>query len=304
MLQSLLVPLDGSAFSERALTLAQGLARPTGAALHLAQVHVPRPPDDLISNTQFHYEGLDLEEYDGRDRKRELAYLKEVESRLDDSVHRDTILLEGKVADEVAAYATKVAADLVLITTHGHTGVKRMWLGSVADALLHATHVPLLVLHPTPGEHVPADISGFDHIMVPLDGSELSASILDAAVDVARASGARLSLIHVVGSGAVWGARRFPMLPNDLTDATAKAEAYLDAKAEALRAEGLEVSTRVEAHASPAQAIAEMAEALGADLIALATHGYGGMRRALAGSVADTVLKTSPLPLLVQRPRD
>ena len=54
MFQSLLVPLDGSSFSERTLTLAQNLARPHGAALHLAHVHVSHPPDELLSNTQFH----------------------------------------------------------------------------------------------------------------------------------------------------------------------------------------------------------------------------------------------------------
>src|SRR3990172_2023021 len=73
MLQSLLVPLDGSEFSERTLGVAQHLAKATGASLHLAHVHVPHPPDHFLSNTQFHYEGLDLEEYETRHRDQELA---------------------------------------------------------------------------------------------------------------------------------------------------------------------------------------------------------------------------------------
>lgn len=302
MLQSLLVPLDGSEFSERTLGLAQGLAKATGASLHLAHVHVPHPPDHFLSNTQFHYEGLDLEEYESRHRAEEEAYLKEVEAKLAGETPVDSVLLEGHVAEEVAAYADSVGADMILITTHGHTGVSRMWLGSVADALIRLTNMPLLVIHPAQGGHVPADALSFKHVMVPLDGSELSATILEAATDVAKASGAKVTLVHVVSSSAVLGARIFPLLPDDITPAMEKAREYLEAQAEPLRAKGLTVDVHVEEHEAPGRAIAAVADKLDADLIALATHGYGGLKRALLGSVADKVLRSSPLPLLVQRP--
>lgn len=302
MLKSLLVPLDGSEFSERTLALAQGLAKATGASLHLAHVHVSHPPDHFLSNTQFHYEGLDLEEYEERHRAEEEAYLAEVRARLDVDTRVEAALLEGHVAEEVARYADKVGADMILITTHGHTGVSRMWLGSVADALIRLTHLPLLVVHPAQGGHVPADVLAFKHVMVPLDGSTLSASILPAAVDLASASGARVTLVHVVSSSAVLGARIFPLLPDDISPALAKATEYLEGKADEIRRMGLEVGIHVEEHEAPGRAIAAVAEKLDADLIALATHGYGGLKRALLGSVADKVLRSSPLPLLVQRP--
>ena len=82
MLQSLLVPLDGSEFSERTLPLAHGLAKATGASLHLAHVHVSHTPDHFLSNTQFHFEGLDLAEYETRHREEEKAYLGAMEDRL------------------------------------------------------------------------------------------------------------------------------------------------------------------------------------------------------------------------------
>jgi len=302
MLQSLLVPLDGSEFSERTLHLAQGLAKATGASLHLAHVHVPHPPDHFLSNTQFHYEGLDMEEYEARHKAEEEAYLADVQAKLAPDTPVDSALLEGHVAEEVARYAETVDADMILITTHGHTGVSRMWLGSVADALVRLTSMPLLVVHPAQGGHVPDDVLSFKHVMVPLDGSELSATILGAAADLASASGARLTLVHVVSSSAVLGARIFPLLPDDLTPAMAKAREYLESKAEELRARGLRVDVHVEEHEAPGRAIAAVADKLDADVIALATHGYGGLKRALLGSVADKVLRSSPLPLLVQRP--
>jgi nucleotide-binding universal stress UspA family protein len=302
MLQSLLVPLDGSEFSERTLALAQALAKATGSPLHLVHVHVPHPPDHFLSNTQFHYEGLDLEEYECHHRDQEQAYLAEVEARISRDTPVDTALLEGQVAEEVARYAETVKADLVLITTHGHTGVSRMWLGSVADALIRTTSLPLLAVHPAFGGHVPAEVRTFKHIMVPVDGSDLSASILGAASDLARASGARLTLVHVVSSSAVLGTRIFPVLPDDIAPAMEKAREYLEGKAEELRSRGFTVDTHVEEHEAPGRAIAAIADKLDADVIALATHGYGGLKRALLGSVADKVLRSSPLPLLVQRP--
>jgi len=302
MLQSLLVPLDGSEFSERTLPLAQALAKATGASLHLVHVHVPHPPDHFLSNTQFHYEGLDLEEYEAHHREQEQAYLDEVRARVSKDTPVDVALLEGHVAEEVAQHAGTVKADMVLITTHGHTGVSRMWLGSVADALVRCTNLPLLVVHPAFGSHVPLEVRSFRHIMVPLDGSELSASILGPTSDLAKATGAMLTLVHVVSSSAVLGTRIFPVLPDDITPAMEKAREYLDGKAAELRAKGLTVETHVEEHEAPGRAIAAIADKLDADLVALATHGYGGLKRALLGSVADKVLRSSPLPLLIQRP--
>lgn len=243
-----------------------------------------------------------MEEYEARHREEERAYLAEMEARLGGGAPVDTVLLEGHVAEEIAEYAARVGADMVLITTHGHTGVSRMWLGSVADALVRLTTLPLLVVHPAQGGHLPADVFSFRHIMVPLDGSSLSATILSPATDLARAGGARMTLVHVVSSSAVLGARIFPLLPDDLSPAVAKAREYLERLADELREDGLQVDVHVEEHEAPGRAIAALADKLDADLIALATHGYGGLKRALLGSVADKVLRSSPLPLLVQRP--
>jgi nucleotide-binding universal stress UspA family protein len=301
MFQSLLVPLDGSEFSERTLPLAHGLAKATGASLHLAHVHVTHAPDHFLSNTQFQYEGLDLEEYESRYRDQEKTYLSQVERRLAGAAV-DSVLLEGSVAEQIAAYAADVGADMVVMTTHGHTGVSRMWLGSVADALIRHTTMPILVVHPGCDTHVPKDALSFKHILVPLDGSDLSASILPPAKMLAMATGARLTLLHVVSSTAVLGARIFPLMPDDISPAKEKARAHLESVADSLRSEGLDAAVHVQEHEAPARAIAALAESMGADLIALATHGYGGLKRALLGSVADKVLRSSSVPLLVKRP--
>ena len=303
MLTSLLVPLDGSEFSERALPLARALARATGASLHLAHVHVPHAPDHFLGHTQFQWEGLDLDEYEQRHRKRARSYLDSILERIqDDGPTADTALLEGRIRDRIADHARTVDADLIVMTTHGHTGVSRMWLGSVADALIRTTRLPLLVLHPGEDGKVPPAVLTFRNILVPLDGSELATAVLAPVKDLAAATDATITLAHVVSSTAVVGSRLFPLLPDDVGPAMRKAVEYLEGQAEKLREEGFSVDTRVVEHEIPAKAICWTAKDADADLIAIATHGYGGMKRAVLGSVADKVLRGSPLPLLVQRP--
>jgi nucleotide-binding universal stress UspA family protein len=80
------------------------------------------------------------------------------------------------------------------------------------------------------------------------------------------------------------------------------AEAYLAGVAARLASEGFEVRTRIEAHFAPARAILQTGESEGVDLIAIATHGYTGMKRAILGSVTDKVLRGARWPLLLARP--
>jgi len=305
MFHSLLVPLDGSEFSERSLPFARAIARTTSASLHLVQVAAPVVQAHFISSSAFEYQGLDLEGYAQRHRTEAQQYLESVAKRFDDDgISVSAELVEGGVADQLAWYAEHIEADLIVMTTHGRSGVSRMWLGSVADALVRHTSVPVFLMHPEDPYGVPDEVGSIDHILVPLDGSPLAEAVLKPATAMAEATGARLTLTHMVSSHAVLGAQLFPLLPDDIVIVREKAEEYLKGVAEGLRAKGLTVETHLEEHESPASAIAEVAEKLDAKLIALATHGYGGLKKALLGSVADKVLRASSLPLLVVRPAD
>ncbi len=303
MLESLLVPLDGTEFSERSLTLAGGIARRTGVKLHVAHVHATYLPDQLLSNTQFHYEGLDLNEYDDRHRTEERTYLDRIVVRLgaEGADDVEVVLLEGQIAEEIAAYAESIDADAILMTTHGYAALSRLRLGSVTDALIRRTTLPLVLLHPGHHGTVPPEVTSFEHVFVPLDGSLLAESILEPAMDLARAHGARLTLFNVVSPRGAFGMRLLPLLPDTLTPELEEKHDYLQRVAETLRTRGFDVSVEVATNDSPARAIADAAERFGADIIALATHGYGGLKRALLGSVADKVLHTTSLPLMVRR---
>ncbi|MDT8341971.1 MAG: universal stress protein [Longimicrobiales bacterium] len=303
MLRSLLVPLDGTRFSELALPLAEGIAQATGASLHLAHVHVPHPPEALLANTQFVYEGVNMEEYEHQDRTWEQTYLAALAERVarESAAQVDTALLEGEISTTLETYARQVGADAVVISTHSRTGVRRVWMGSVAEALIRAGDVPVLAVHAEEGDPVGPPLT-LHNILVPLDGSELSESILPPAIELGIAFGARVTLLQVVSSRFPSSNGLVPALPQHWTEALQAGEDYLERVARRIRVRGLRVEPIVMAHSSPSTAIRDVAEEVRADLVAMATHGYTGMKRALFGSVAEDVLRHTRVPLLVRRP--
>ncbi len=307
MYDSLLVPLDGSTFSERALPWATALAARSGAVLRLARVHVPH------TRTPISLEGMPVvdEEVTALKREHEAAYLSEIQARLSrhPGVKVEVCLLDGPIAPTLAAEAARQRAGLVVMTTHGHGGFERLWLGSVVDTLVRSSAVPLLVLRPAeenaaaPGE--PPEVR---RILVPLDGSLLAEEALPPAVALGRLSRARYILVHVTEPSAWLG--RLPggtLAASPVAEGCEKrehqAEDYLARVAARLDREGQSAETRVVVSSHLARAILEAAGAAQADLIAMATHGRGGLSRLLIGSVADKVMRRSDIPLLLCRPQ-
>jgi nucleotide-binding universal stress UspA family protein len=182
------------------------------------------------------------------------------------------------------------------MATHGRGPLSRFWLGSVADELIRRT--PVLVLLVRPGEKVPGMIPEvvLGNILIPLDGSALAEQVLEPALELARLMEARCTLLRVVESCSSPADRG-----SDGPPERAPAETYLNRVAGRLREKGLRIRTRVVVARHAAEAILEEAEAQASNLIALATHGRGGFKRMLLGSVADKVLRGASTLVLVQR---
>ncbi len=283
MLDAILVPLDGSPLAERALPIAARLARAAGAALHLAHVHTPATPNPIL------IEGLPVIDQDLRSlaAEHQRIYLERAAASVaGDGLRVVTARLtsDGPVAGALSAYAREVGAGLIVMTTHGRTGFLHLWLGSVAEALVYASRTPLLLLRPDAAGAI-AD-RPLRRILAPLDGSAAAEEILPHAAEIARLEGGELVIAQFIG-GAV--------------QSTGVAEAYLGKVAERL------APTRafplVRETGQVAEGVIALAAELGADLVALTTHGRTSAPRAALGGVADRVLHAAPLPLLVLRPR-
>lgn len=303
MAKTILVPLDGSTFAEHALPVATGLARASGGRLHLVQVHevpvVPTSPDLLVP-----YDA----QWDSALRQQEEEYLGSVANRVAEraGIQARTELLSGPAEMALATYAREMDVDLVVMTTHGRSGLSRMWLGSVADGVIRRSQVPVLLLRPSHAEVDYDEELRPLHILCPLDGSELSRGIIEPALWLGGFSGARVTLLRItlpipllrpqlIGPGA----GREDVLTEE---EQARAREEVEQVAAPLRARGVQVETAVVSHGVPAVAILDYAATHAVDLIALATHGRGGWSRLALGSVADKVLRGSLMPVLVYRP--
>lgn len=302
-METILVPLDGSPFGEQALPAALALARRRPTRIALAHVHhliIPTvaaaeapmfdpTPDELL-------------------RQQEAAYLEEVSRRLgaiwDGPITRT--LLEVPVADSLAYHAERIGASLIVLCTHGRGGVARAWLGSVADRLIRQSPVPTLVVRPGPDALDLTHEPSMRHILIPLDGSPLAEQAIDLATGIGRLTQAHYTLVQIVEPVL----RSFLISgPEPTVDVEAEAAAwrqaseYLDSVAGRMRAQQLTVWSEVRI-GSPASTILEAAAVHGADLIAMTTHGRGGVARLLMGSVADKVLRGAAVPMVISRPQE
>jgi len=293
----IVVPLDGSRFAESALPLALELSRRTDASLHLVTVHEPVPA--------FAYD-----EWESAASEWSRRYLDEVMDEVEDRAGGPvtTALRTGPVVPSLQDEVRSVGGDLLVMATHGRGMLSRAWLGSVADAFLHKSDVPVLMVRPedtTDEEEEEEEAEGILRVLVPLDGTELSEEVLQHALKLGGLFGAAYHLLRVVPYPMDLAS---PYLPHTVQmnrglveEAERDAEAYLDRQAEELRGKGLTITTGTLVDAQPAHGILQVAQGEECDLIAMATHGRRGLSRAFLGSTADKVIRGSHMPVLVYR---
>ena len=279
MFSRILVPLDQSALAEQATGTASALARASKADIGLVLAHEMAPYDGVLAASWMDAKTPE-----------ESSYVRTLAEELakDANVTVDGCVETGKPVDVICRRARELDADLIVMTSHGRTGLSRMWLGSVADGVIREASVPVLMLRPMDEpHHRTTDAPLFHRILVPLDGSTTSSAILAAAGDMARASGGTLMLVRVI-------------TPTEQGADIARVE--LADAARSLELDGLKVETDFVSGERIAQELLEMAKAKSADLIALTTNGRGASRF-VVGSVADKILRASHLPLLLLHPQ-
>ena len=168
--------------------------------------------------------------------------------------------------------------------------MRRWALGSVADQVIQATTTPVFLVRA--GAPAPQSDRSFKRILVPLDGSALARQAIPLAIALARGAQAQLLLLR-----AVEPATNYPAILNKQRTQAAQA---LEVIADELSEHGVPVTSMVGVGRA-ARVIVTWAAQCHADLIVMATHGYGGFRRWALGSVANTVLYTTMTPLLLVR---
>jgi nucleotide-binding universal stress UspA family protein len=293
----ILVPLDGSPFAEHALAPAADIARRTGARLELATVYTSQMPAWRTSGTPVHDPRIDQER---------LAALRhyldqtagQVSHGLD--VPATGVLLEGSPPDALARHIAERRPALVVMTTHGRVGLKRAWLGSVAEELMQRADAPVLVLRSNEGE--PQRSFAPRRILVPLDGSERAERVIETAAWLAARDNAQFLLLRIMSRATV---TPYPTVfpagaAPDAAELSTAAEETLQLVKQRLSSRGFEVTGEVVTEREAERAILASTERGSVDLIAMVTRGFDGGRMRL-GTVAEKVVRSTRTPVLLRR---
>jgi nucleotide-binding universal stress UspA family protein len=319
MFKRILIPLDGSGRAERALPIAARLARASAGSLILLRV-VSTAPASLPSASA---KPILIQTVGEADREQAESYLRGMaESELLTGISVEIQLAVGLVAPSILSIAADKHIDMIVMCSHGYTGVRRWWMvGSVAAKVARFAEVPVLVLReggPVPEARHPGEPPL--RILVPLDGSDAAKAALVPAAYLAATLAApgqgALHLLHVVQPAHESKVPTSTTRSAQITQADRNmASEYLDATTRHLRENpeiaNLVLTSSVTIDDDIAEGIVRVAENGvddegdelfgGCDAIAMTTHGYSGLQR-WVGSVTERVLETTRLPLLTVRP--
>lgn len=288
---SILIPHDGSALSGKVV---DALAPLLGKGVNVTFLHVF---EDLVSATSPSVHPVELvpsgTSADDADFGSALSGSEAAAKALGATVVR----VERRASDVAAAIvddALESRPELVAMTTHGQGGISRFVRGSVAERVLRACPVPLLMVNPH--SQTPTRLA---RMLVALDGSKESEQILEVVIPLAKRAGARVTVLYVD-----WAA------PTDTPSQAAKRRAqreedvrdWLAAPIAQLERERMTFGVEI-VQGDVAEQIVRAADPEHFDLLAISTHGRSGLGRWLLGSIAEKVLSACRIPILLVRAR-
>jgi len=297
MSQPIVVALDTSELSEGAIPYAVSLAKATGARLSFVTVweggeralisSLPDVASDIFKRGEEYYEN----------------YLQGIAKKVRaQSVDTEAEVRTGEPDEEILALLNQRKAGMLVIASHGRSGLSRWWYGSVAGKLVREAPVPTLIVGPKALESGPG-AGAIRRILVPLDGSEMAEQALPAAGRLAAALGAEVHLaeaVRWVSQAFIYGVPEVTIAQVD-EDLEAAARTYL-----AQARKKLPKETKVEAHimrGMPADALIDLVADKEIDLVVMASHARSGLARVALGSVADRMVQ-GKAPVLLIRPEE
>ena len=296
-LRHLLVATDGSATSNRAVSFAIALARRNGSDMLLCSVvdHALVIAESSTANGGF---GLAFPLVQTLDNAANTILADAAKRVTDAGVPATTVLLDGRPAQAIVKLARDRHVDAIVMGTQGKRGLERVFMGSTADGVLRRSSLPTFVVPPGVDETAPS----FERILVAVDDSDPSDASAAFARDFATTEAAHLIFCAVAETSDVLdNATTYGYDPTSiLDDLRASASALVTEHAALARAEGI-TTDNVIAEGDPAGQILKFAVACDVGSIVVGTHGRRGLRRLFVGSVAESIVCRSTVPVIVVR---
>jgi nucleotide-binding universal stress UspA family protein len=308
MLKRILVPLDTSELAEIALPYAEEMAVKLRSEVTLLHVRTSA---------------------DGPDKPEHQAYISRMTAQTEQNIKKAPDLPPGEKvkvdsavigpphiithpAEQIVDYADEKNYSLIVMATHGRTGIRRWALGDTADKVARAARCPVLLIRAAAGKH---EVVHIEKILVPLDGSRPAEAVIPYIESLASKLKIEIVLYSVVellfhlypyseqaGYYGTSGVIKVPYNEKEMQPAKEVAEKYIKAVNDKLKEAGVSTSYTLSI-GSPADEIIRLEKEMHPDLVLMSTHGHSGFGRFDHGSIADKVLHAGSTPLLLVRPR-
>jgi nucleotide-binding universal stress UspA family protein len=291
MYERILVPLDGSELAEVALPYAEELAGRLDSEVILLYV------DDLSKDQyhhmhQFYMQKISESVKQGATRSSGKSGVQTVQVKSE--------ILPGHPAEEIVGYVDRENIDLMVMATHGQSGLKRWALGSVADKVVRATTRPVILIR-AKGTRADVREKGIMRsVLMPLDGSKAGEAAVPFVESLASRLQAKVILLQVLARGYEVGYDYVALTDRQIELDKAAATNYLSDVGAQLKKKGITVATEVR-FGNIADEISKFADEIQTDMVAMSTHGRSGVSRRVFGSIAERVLREGNSPLLLVR---
>lgn len=300
MFNPILVPLDGSQLAECVIPHAAAMARSFDAEITLLRMleknqnGTPAQLFDLL-NWQIN-------------KTKAALYLEKTKARLLESGLRvQAVVLDGLVAEGITEYAQKLGMKLIVLSSHGHSGLTQWGISSTAQKVILSAPTSLLIVRARqfvtqPGELTETPV--YQHILVPLDGSQRAENVLPIITQLAHFHKLQVHLVQVVKTPEM--ARQLPPAPEDIDLANQvvarnreEAGHYLEQVKSRSYLEGIAVQTHLITSDNAAAALHQLGEQENIDLVTLSAHGYTGNLQWPYGSMVNNFILYGKAPLLI-----
>ena len=304
---NILVPIDFSAASLTAIDSAVLVRDAFQAQLHFVHVYAPESPLSALSSSPMTVADPEVAQ-------RVRRHLRDVAGEYGVGSTAEVHARKGRAFEEICRMARASDIDLLVLSTHGHTGLKHLALGSTAERVIRYAHCPVLVVR-GPDRLTKSNGNGngkppraalrFRKIIVPIDFSESSLQALEYAKGLAKTFKSKLVLLHSVHfqyyvASDEYARYDFPVLMQEAENVAREQMRELVRKTEW---DGIKVESMIEI-GHPGQQICALAQGAGADLVVTSTHGWTGLKHVLVGSTAEYIVRHAQSPVLVVPTRE
>jgi nucleotide-binding universal stress UspA family protein len=297
MFEKILLPLDGSELAEVALPYGEELATRLGSELILFHVHPPERQQYECIHRMYLDRLAEAVAHNIRKGQPEGTEVKVT-----------TMVAAGEPVEDICKLVEKNNIGLIIMTAVSASGLRvGKMLGSVTDHVCRTVPVPVMLIRPQALQRVGDKGQLINHILIPLDGSDLSRLALPVAEELATKLKAGITLFqmaHVVISYADNGGSSLPVYERLTEEVESRVRAEMIALQAGLKRKGLDATQIVvTVGLNAADEIIEAGKKIDADLVVMSTHGRSGLRRWVFGSVAERVLRHLEIPLLLVHAR-